>query len=96
MTDRVLRAVKHWLVVLFAAVFSLGLLQQAARSDSEPGTQLVGLALVSFVAWQLGKPLWRICRWWRKRQPQRQRPELPTSAQWITPREQRRRNREVR
>jgi len=96
MTERLLRAVRHWLVVLFAAAFSLGLLRQFARSGPDPASQLLALVLVSFVAWQLGKPLWRICQWWRRGRPERQRPELPTPAQWITLREQRRRNREIR
>jgi hypothetical protein len=96
MTDRLLQTVKHWLLVLFAAALSLGLLQQGAPPSSDPGSQLIALALLCFVAWHLGKPAWRIWKWWRRRRPQRQHPELPTPAQWIVPREQRRRNREVR
>jgi hypothetical protein len=96
MIDRLLRSVTHWLVMLFAAAFAVTLLTEAARSGSDPATRLIGLALVSFVAWHLGEPLWRILKAWQRRRPEPQRPQLPTPAQWITPRENRRRNRELR
>ena len=95
MTDRLVRIVKHWLVVLFAAAFALVLLRQAS-SVSDPVTHLIVLALLGYVTWQLGRPVWRAWKWWQRRVPKGQRPELPAPAQWITAREQRRRNRDVR
>lgn len=96
MTEWLLRMVKHGLIVLVVAVVSFTLLRDSAAGGSDLPTHLIALALLGYVTWHLGKPVWRAWRRWQRRRPKGQRPELPAPAQWITPRDQRRRNREVR
>lgn len=96
MTDRLLRTLRHWIVVLVAAVLSCVLFRESALGHSDQATTLIAFGLLLYVTTEMFKPVWRLWKWWQRRRPKGQRPELPTPATWVAPREQRRRNGEAR
>lgn len=97
MMDRLMRTIKKWLVVLFAAVLAFSLLRQRALGQDQSFESWFGFLLLCFVLYHLLRPIWKAWRWWRRRRPTGAlRPELPTPPQWVTPREQRRRTHDLR
>ena len=94
--DRLMRMMKKWLLLLFAAVFALSLFRQGVLDKGYTVESLLAIALLGFVFYHLARPVVRVLRWWRQRRPSPPRPELPTQPQWVTPREQRRRTHDLR
>lgn len=94
--DRLMRLMKKWLLILFAAALALCLFRQIAIGMGSVVEGWLALALLGFVLYQLLRPVMRAVRWWRRRRPNPPRPELPTPPQWVTPREQRRRTHDLR
>ena len=94
--ERLMRAVKKLLLVLFAAALALSLFRQSALGKGRVVEGWLAMALLGFVLYQLLRPVMRTVGWWRRRRPSPPRPELPTPPQWVTPREQRRRTHDLR
>lgn len=96
MIDRLLKVAWRWLGLLIVASVAFIILRGGAIGGVDTVTYLIGISLLGYVLVQLGRPIWKARKWWQRRQPRQQRPELPAPAQWVAPRDQRRRNRAVR
>lgn len=94
--DRLMRTMKKWLFVLFAAVLALSLFRQTALGNGHAVEGWLAMALLGFVLHQVLRPVMRVIGWWRRRRPSPPGPELPNQPQWVTPREQRRRTHDLR
>ena len=94
--DRLMRTMKKWLVILFAAVLALSLFRQTALVKGHAVEGWLAMALLGFVLYQLLRPVMRIVGWCRRRRPSPPRPELPNQPQWVPAREQRRRTHDLR